>query len=315
MRWGISIPYPDLGLAEQADRYAELAEAGYTDFWTLEASGWDAFTPLTMVATRLPTVHIGTAIVPVFSRGAAVLAQSAAAMAELAGDRFTLGLGSSTSVIMRNWNGVPFTEPFKRTRDTVRFLRSALAGERVNHSYDTFAVRGFRLDRPPAVVPRILLAALRPGMLRMAGREGDGAILSWLSADDVPTVTAHVGADRMVAARIFVAPSVDTEAVHAAARRVMAGYLTAPVYRAFHEGLGRGEALAELWSRWDSGDRKGAAAAIPDKVVDELVVNGSPDECVEGIQRYVANGVDVPIILPLPVGMTTHDAALRLAPR
>src|SRR5690349_11483765 len=123
-RWGISIPYPDAGLAEQAERYAELGRLGYTDFWTVEASGWDGFTPLTLAALHVPHARIGTAIVPVYSRGPALLASSAAAMAELAGDRFTLGIGTSTKVMMTDWNAIPFVEPFRRTRDMVRFLRT-----------------------------------------------------------------------------------------------------------------------------------------------------------------------------------------------
>ncbi|MEV0068054.1 MULTISPECIES: hypothetical protein [unclassified Amycolatopsis] len=58
----------------------------------------------------------------------------------------------------------------------------------------------------------------------------------------------------------------------------------------------------------------GAVAAIPDEAVDALVVHGSPADCVAHINSYVDNGVTVPVILPIPVGMTTHEAALRLAP-
>ena len=90
---------------------------------------------------------------------------------------------------MSRWNGVPFTEPYKRVRDTIAFLRAALAGEKVDTAYDTFEVRGFRLARPGEQPPPIFLAALRPGMLRLAGRAADGVIINWLSADDVATVT------------------------------------------------------------------------------------------------------------------------------
>src|SRR5205807_1745954 len=90
-----------------------------------------------------------------------------------------------------------FAEPYKRTRDTIRFLRAALAGEKVDETFDTFTVRGFRLGRPlaPEAVPPILVAGLRPGMLRLAGREGDGAIINWLSADDVRPVRGQRGDD------------------------------------------------------------------------------------------------------------------------
>ena len=126
--------------------------------------------------------------------------------------RFTLGLGTSSDVIVSRWNGIEFAEPYKRVRDTIRFLRSALAGEKVDHEYETFTVRGFRLARPVEHPPPIFLAALRPGMLRLAGREADGVILNWLSAEDVATVKPEIGADVPVAARIFVCPTEDADA-------------------------------------------------------------------------------------------------------
>jgi alkanesulfonate monooxygenase SsuD/methylene tetrahydromethanopterin reductase-like flavin-dependent oxidoreductase (luciferase family) len=118
-----------------------------------------------------------------------------AALAEAAPGRFSLGIGTSSDVIVSRWNGFGFTEPYKRVRDTIRFLRSTLAGEKVDHEYETFTVRGFRLSRPVEHPPPIFLAALRPGMLKLAGREADGAILNWLSAEDVATVTPELGAD------------------------------------------------------------------------------------------------------------------------
>ena len=65
---------------------------------------------------------------------------------------------------------------------------------------------------------------------------------------------------------------------------------------------------------WDGGDRAGALEAIPDSVVDDLVVHGSPEECRARILRYTDAGVELPIVMPLPVGMSTHEAALRLSP-
>jgi alkanesulfonate monooxygenase SsuD/methylene tetrahydromethanopterin reductase-like flavin-dependent oxidoreductase (luciferase family) len=68
------------------------------------------------------------------------------------------------------------------------------------------------------------------------------------------------------------------------------------VYRAFHEWLGRGEELGPMWKAWEAGERKEAAASIPDSVVDQLVLHGSPRECREQIQRYVEAGVTTPVI-------------------
>src|SRR5205085_8243622 len=169
------------------------AELGYTDLWSSEANGTDAFTPLALAAAWVPSMRLGCAIVPAYTRGPGLLAQSVAAMAEAAPGRFAFGIGTSSNVIVEDWNGIPFDVPYKKTRDMVRFLRQAFTGERVDAEYETFKVKGFRLGRRPKVPPSILIAALRPGMLHLAGREGDGAIIHWLSADDVKRVVPEVG--------------------------------------------------------------------------------------------------------------------------
>lgn len=318
-RFGITIPLDGQPLGTQRDAIAELADLGYTDLWSAEADGTDGFTPLTLASVWAPSVRLGTAIIPAYTRGAACLAQSVGSIAQAAPGRFVLGIGSSSDVIVERWNGMTFDRPYARVRDTVRFLRTALSGEKVSEEYETFSVRGFRLKvLPPEPVP-ILVAALREGMLRLAGREGDGAIINWLSADDVRTVAPIVrqfGADKEVVARIFVAPSTDTEMVRNLGRFAIAAYLNVPVYRAFHEWLGRSDALGGMWERWSAGDRQGALAEIPDEVVDALIVHGSPEDCRAHIQRYVDAGVSTPVLAVLPFpGIDPLQAARDLAPR
>jgi probable F420-dependent oxidoreductase len=222
-------------------------------------------------------------------------------------------------VIVEKWNGIPFDQPYQRTRDVLRFLRAALAGEKVSQKYRTFDIDGFRLNLVPEEPVPILVAGLREGMLRLAGREGDGAIINWLSAEDVRTVAPIVrayGEEKEVVARIFVTPSTDRETVYAGARFAIAAYLNVPVYAAFHEWLGRGDMLAPMWKAWKEGDRKAALAAIPDSLIDELFVWGSPEQCREHIQRYVDAGVSTPALSIMRFGNIDTRQALRdLAPR
>ncbi|MFZ2175983.1 MAG: LLM class F420-dependent oxidoreductase [Rhodococcus sp. (in: high G+C Gram-positive bacteria)] len=316
-RWGLTIPLDGIPLAQQKDLISSLPDLGYTDVWSSESNAADAFTPLTLASVWAPELRLGTAIVPVYTRGPATLAMSAATLAAAAPGRFVLGVGTSSNVIVEKWNGIPFEEPFQRARDTVRFLHDALRGEKITRTFDTFTIDGFR----PAVVadppPPVLLAALRPGMLRLAGKEADGAIINWLSADDVHKVAPYVhegGADKEIVARIFVLPGFDADTAREIGRRMIAAYLNVPVYRAFHEWLGRGEALAPMWEAWERGDRKAATAAIPDDVVDDLVLHGSPDECREKVQRYVDAGVDTPVMAVTVAGDPT-DMVRALAPR
>ncbi len=323
-RYGMTIPFDGVPLSEQRDWIVELEDLGYTDVWSSEANGADAFTPLALASAWAPSLRLGSAIVPAFTRGPALLAQSVATLADAAPGRVAFGIGTSSNVIVEGWNGIPFDDPYRQVRDMVRFLRGAMDGEKMSGRFGRSEVKGFRLGIRPAEQPAILIAALREGMLRLAGREGDGAIINWLSADDVSTVAPIVQAagaaaaepgPREVVARIFVAPTTDRDAVVGMGRFAIAAYLSVPVYAAFHEWMGRGEQLADMWRLWGEGDRKGALAAIPESLVDELIVSGTPEQCREHIQRYVDNGVTTPALALLPFGYDQRQAIRDLAPR
>ena len=298
-RWGLTLPLSGLPLAAQKDLVAALPELGYTDAWSAELNGIDGFTPLTLASQWAPQLRLGTAIVGIYTRAPVSLAVQAGTLAALAPGKFVMGIGTSSQVAVEQWNGIPFEKPYQRSRDMLRFLREALAGGKVTREYETFSVKGFRLGEAIDPMPPLLVAALRPGMLRLAGREGDGAIINWLSADDVRKVVPHVGEGKEIVARVFVLPIEDRDTVRAVGTRSMAAYLNVPVYAAFHEWLGRGDALGPMWDAWRAGDRAAATAAIPDEVVDQLIVHGSPAECREHLARYAANGVTTlaPMIL------------------
>ncbi len=319
-RWGLTIPLAGLPLAAHRDLVRALPRLGYTDVWSSEVAGADAFTPLALASAWEPTLRLGTAIVPAYTRGPALIAMSAATMAEAAPGRFVLGLGASSPAIVEDWNGIAFEQPVRRTRDVLRFVRAAVAGERVDGPFDTFTVRRFKLDAPPKTPPTIMLAALRPQMLRLAGSEADGAILNWLSAADVAQCLDAIGnSGTEVVARIFVCPSADDSYARAVGRRLISSYLTVPAYAAFHDWLGRGDVLRPMHEAWASGDRAAASAAVPDSVIDDLVIHGSPESCREQVQRYADAGVHTPVLLvfptpelaDLPSGLDLLD---RLAP-
>jgi probable F420-dependent oxidoreductase len=315
-RWGITLPLQAGGpLAAQREVVAELPGLGYTDAWSAELNGVDAFTPLALASQWADGLRLGTAIVSIYTRAPGLLAMSAATMANLAPGRFVLGIGTSSQVVVEQWNGIPFDRPLQRSRDMLRFLGAALAGEKVSQRYETFAVDGFRLDPPPAEPPPLALAALRPRMLRLAAAEAGAAITNWLSPADVPKVRGVTGPDCELIARIFVCPTTDAGLARTIGRRLVAAYLTVPVYAAFQDWLGRGELLAPMQAAWAAGDRKSALAAIPDQLVDDLVVHGEPAACRERVAQYQASGLDTPVIaiMPVPDG-DLLEAVRSLAP-
>jgi probable F420-dependent oxidoreductase len=300
-RWALSVPFDGVALAEHGAIARAAEQLGYSDAWSLEADGVDCFAPLAVVGAAT-SMRLGTAIANVYTRGPATLAMCAAGVAEIAPGRFCLGIGSGSQPIVESWNGGTFARPATRVRETVQFLRRALAGERVVFRGETFEVDGFRLSRPPALPIPIYVAALRPGMLRVAGEVGDGAIFNWLSVDDVPksvavvrAAAASAGRDPAsieIAARLLINVDPPGPVSDAAVRRYVTAYLNVPVYRAFQEWLGRGTALEAMWSAWRAGDRKSAVAAVPEHVMNDLIVRGSMSEIRAHVGRYLDAGID-----------------------
>ena len=316
-RWSLSVPVDGFSLGDLADLAREGERLGYTDAWSYEADGLDCFAPLAVVATAT-TLRLGTAIANVFTRGPATLAMSAASIADLAPGRFCLGIGAGSQPIVEAWNGGRFALPATRVREMTRVLRAALAGERVVFKGKTLSVDGFRLGRPPAHPVPIYIAALRPGMLQVAGEVGDGVILNWLSASDVPRAVAVVreaaartGRDPdavEVTARLLVNVDPPGGDADIGVRRHVTAYLNVPVYRAYQDWLGRGPALAPMWEAWERGDRKAAVAAVPEAVMGDLILRGSMADIRAHVRRYLDAGVDTAF---LQVSTLETDPARR----
>jgi probable F420-dependent oxidoreductase len=314
-RWGLTLPLSGVPLPAQRDLVASLPDLGYTDAWSAELNGIDGFTPLTLASQWAPQLRLGTAIVGIYTRAPVSLAVQAGTLAVLAPGKFVMGIGTSSQVAVEQWNGIPFEKPYQRSRDMLRFLREALAGGKVSREYETFSVDGFRLDPAPEVPPALALAALRPGMVRLAAAEAGIAITNWLAPKDVPQVRAVAGSDCELVARIFVCPTTDIETARFIGKRMIAAYLTVPVYAAFHQWLGRGEIIKPMLAAWNSGDRKGAVAAIPNELVDELVIHGPLEYCRERVAEYHATGLDTPVIAITPTpGLDLPAAISKLAP-
>src|SRR5205823_6318460 len=103
--------------------------------------------------------------------------------------RFCLGIGTSSPAIVENWNGVPLEQPVARMRQTLTFLKEALAGEKMTASIGPYNIRGFRLARVPAAPPRIYVAALREKMIGLGAAQADGIITNYISPDDARKIS------------------------------------------------------------------------------------------------------------------------------
>jgi probable F420-dependent oxidoreductase len=307
-RWGLTLTLPGLSLADHEELVKRAEAAGYTDFWTGETNGPDGFTPLALSAAWTERARLGTGVVGVFQRGPALLAQEAAALADASRGRFVLGIGSSSDRIVEGWNDIPFERPLSKVRDTVEFLRAALAGERTS--------TGFKLEQAPAERVPIVLAALRGKMLKLAVERADGAFSNFLPLGGVPRVRAQLdGAPEgfELLCRFFCLPG-EREAVEPLARFMFASYATVPVYAAFFRWLGYGEEIDPMVAAWEAGDRQAATAAAPWELIEDTFLLGAPEQIRERLDAFVAAGVTLPVLLPIVPPDQAIEMVEALAP-
>jgi probable F420-dependent oxidoreductase len=307
-RWGLTLPLPGLTLADHEQHVKRAEAAGYTDLWSGETAGPDGFTPLALSAAWTERMRLGTGIVGVFQRGPALLAQEAAALASGSGDRFVLGIGSSSDRIVEGWNGIPFERPLSKVRETLDFLQVALAGERTG--------TGFKLESPPVERVPVVLAALRGKMLELAVERADGAFTNFLPLGGLPKVTAQIeGAPEgfELLCRFFCLPG-ERDAVEPLARFMFSSYITVPVYAAFYRWLGYGDEIDAMVTAWESGDRQAAAAAAPWDLIEEMFIFGSPEQMKERVSAFVEGGITLPILTPITTPDKLGELIEALAP-
>jgi probable F420-dependent oxidoreductase len=293
---------PDLAI----ETAAAAADLGYTSFWTAETTGPEAFSVLAAAGAAAPGLDLGTGVLALQLRTPMVVAMAGATLQALHPDRdILLGVGISSPVVTERWHGVPYGDrPLARVREYVTLLRECLAGERVDFAGDFYRVRGFRLGvRLGERRPKIVVGALNPGMLALAGEVADGVLLNYLPASHVPWSVAQVrrGGDATVYAYVHAGVCARDEGVELA-RRDLFSYAVVDGYARNFARAGFGDDVAEIRARFDAGDRAGAVAAVSDRMVDAIDVMGDAATVHGTMKDYVDAGVDVPILMPLPWG-------------
>lgn len=302
MNVGLTIPFTGLPLRELGPLCRRAEELGYESLWSAEATELDGFTPLVVAAEHTERVRLVTGIVSVYTRGRVTLAQTAAALQDLSGGRFTLGLGASSNVIVEQWNGIPFQRPIARVRETVEWLRPVLAGER--------GEGGFKLSSAPEPPVPIVLAALRDRMLRLAAEQADGTFTNFLPLSGVQQVIDAFGPYKELACRFFSVPGPEEDGLPVA-KRIFTAYATVPVYTEYLRWLGWGEQLDPMVEAWQEGDRARALELVPEELVREIFLLGPVEAQRERLQEFASAGIETAVLalgVPAPMVPDAIDA-------
>lgn len=294
-----------------------LEEHGYESVLVNEGRG-DALACSQAIAEGTERIQVGTNIVNIFFRHPFLAASTARTIADLSGGRLVLGLGMSHRGMLASL-GIDMGDARSNLRDYVEFVQKALAGN---------AGKGF-LKPPPSKYPvPVYVAGNTVESAAVAGEVGDG-IMPFLSpVSYLPKLVraaheaaAKAGRDTDSFGCILSIPtfvSDDEDAARSAARYNLAFFAQLPNYRRQWRRAGFKPAMDAVQKVWESGNRREAAAQIPDALVDEVCVFGTPARCREQLQAFREAGTDVPVLAVSPVNedrlVATRKAIVALRP-
>ncbi|MGA0884943.1 MAG: LLM class F420-dependent oxidoreductase [Ilumatobacteraceae bacterium] len=265
----------------------EAAEQGFPSFWMPQIFGMDALTAIAVAAKDVPNIKVGTSVIPTYPRHPMVLAQQALTTQSVIGGRLQLGIGLSHQPVVEGMWGISFDKPVRHMSDYLSILTPLLNDRRVSFSGEALTGRG-EITPPPADAPPVLVAALGPQMLRLAGRVADGTI-TWMTGPETirtltaPTInTAAQEAGRPAPEVMMGLPVCVTDDVDAARERAdrdYAIYGQLPSYRAMLDREGAATP-ADVAIIGDAGEVAGRIAALADCGVTTFAASafGSPDE-------------------------------------
>lgn len=303
------------------DLILEAEKLGFDSVWTGEAYGSDAITPLAWIGSRTTKIKLGAAIMQMPARTPAMTAMTAMTLDALSGGRFILGLGPSGPQVAEGWHGVAYGKPLPRTREYISIVRQILAreaplqhqGEYYQIPYNGPGATG--LGKPLKSIMhgradmKIYMASISPNGIACAGEITDGNLPIWMNPekprllmDPLERGFAKAGGGKSMA-NFDLAPFVtcivgsDVEACRRPVKDNLALYIggmgarNANFYNSYAKRLGYEEAAVKIQDLYLSGKKAEAAAAVPDKLVDEVALVGPRERIAERVQAWKASPV------------------------
>ena len=332
----LSMPLAYAGDPRQAaDEVAALEAAGLDIVWVAEAYGYDSPTLMGYLAAKTSTVQIGSAILNIYSRTPALLAQTAAGLDNVSGGRAILGLGASGPQVVEGWHGVPYDKPLGRTREVVDIVRSALRREPLVHdgiiTLPLPADQGTGLGKPlkllthpeRSTVP-IWIAALGKKSVEATAEYADG----WLPFLFAPELSGKVWGDHLergasrrtglapleIAAGGMVAVGDDVKGLLDLARPLFALYIGGMGAKGknFYNDLvceyGFEREAEQIQELYLAGDKKQAEALVPLELLEMCNLVGPESYVKERIAAFREAGVTTLSITPVspdPAGLVS----------
>jgi F420-dependent oxidoreductase-like protein len=315
MRLAVNIGYAARNTRVPLDLIAEAESLGFHSVWTAESYGADAVSPAAWILARTAKIHVGTAIMQIPARTPACAAMTAMGLSDLSGGRFILGLGASGPQVVEGWHGQSYDKPVTRTREYVEIVRAIMARERpVEFDGQCYQLpyRGAGatgLGKPLKSILEantsipIYTASFTPAGLRVAGEVADGVFPIWYNPERFDLFEPHLqkGFDKKPGKSLHdfdIAPSVpvvmgpDVAACRAPIKGFLALYIGGMgareknFYNDYARALGYEDAARRIQDLYLDGRKEEAAAAVPDRLVDEIALVGPKERIRDAAARW-----------------------------
>jgi F420-dependent oxidoreductase-like protein len=329
VRIGLPLQYAG-DVRAAADQVRDLESAGLDVVWVAEAYGLDGVSLLGYLAATTETVGLGSAILNVYSRTPALIAQVAAGLDTVSGGRFELGLGASGPQVIEGWHGMPYAKPLTRTRETIELVRRMLAREVIEHDGDVFTLplppdQGTGLGKPLKMLARpvrpsvpIHVAALGAKNVAMTAEHADG----WLPIFYLPERASEVWGEPLAEGRaarsdelgdldviaggaLAIAEGEERRQLLDGLRHVYALYVggMGAKGRNFYNDLvtryGYGDVAEEIQDLYLDGKKDEAAALVPEELLELTNLVGSPGFIEERVAAFREAGVTTLNVTPI----------------
>lgn len=343
MKLGILAGYSPATMQIPMDLILEAENLGYDSVWTAEAYGSDAVTPAAWILARTGKINVGTSIIQMPARTPACAAMTAMTLDALSGGRFILGIGPSGPQVIEGWHGVAYGKPLERTREYIAIIRKILARqEPLTHAGEHYQIPfvgegATGLGKPlksilhgnPAL--KIFSASISPGGLRCSAEVADGVFPLWMIPERFDLIAkplqegfAKAGGGKSLGS-FEILPFVqvvlgdDLAQCRMQVKTHMALYIGGMgarkknYYNDFAKRAGYEEAAVKIQDLFLSGQKKEAAQAVPDQLVDDCALVGTADRIRERLQAWKEAGKKNHVTSLLVAGGASLDAIRLLA--
>ena len=273
--------------------------------WIPETWGMENFSILSLASKENTFSKIGSSIINIYSRSPSLIAMGAATIDTISNRRLVLGLGTSSQPLVEDFHGDKFERPLKRMEECVEIIRLILSGKLLNYDGEIFSLKNFSLlIKPPRNTIPIYLAAVNEKMVELTWKIADGVIFYLRPKSEIKSTLAKMQKQKNIdtSLQIITCVNDDSEKAMTRAKKTLAFYISVgKIYREFLASNGFENETKNIFEEYKKTDLVNNYELVPESMVNELCIAGTPNECKNQLKQFRETGIDLPIIQFNPI--------------